>query len=86
MLDSDLGIDIGTRITLDKVTLVGSRDFTLLGRPVLPRDLVRVEATVVEKNLSKTEVCSFLMLCESNCDVIICLLHNPSPICLFELR
>ena len=32
------------------------RDFTLLGRPVLPRDLVRVEATVVEKNLSKTEV------------------------------
>ena len=58
MLDSDLGVDIGTRITLDKVTLVGSRDFTLLGRPVLPRDLVRVEATVVEKNLSKTEVCN----------------------------
>merc|ERR1712154_238709 len=56
MLDSDLGVDIGTRITLDKVTLVGSRDFTLLGRPVLPRDLVRVEATVVEKNLSKTEI------------------------------
>ena len=56
MLDSDLGIDIGTRITLDKVTLVGSTDFTLMGRPVLPRDLVRVEATVVEKNLSKTEV------------------------------
>merc|ERR1712117_182978 len=43
MLNSDLGVDIGTR-------------FTLLGRPVLPRDLVRVEATVVEKNLSKTEM------------------------------
>ena len=56
MLNSDLGIDIGTRITIDKVTLVGSRDFTLMGRPVLPRDLARVEATVVEKNLSKTEV------------------------------
>ena len=62
MLDSDLGVDIGTRITLDKVTLVGSRDFTLLGRPVLPRDLVRVEATVVEKNLSKTEVCNSAVL------------------------
>ena len=61
MLDSDPGVDIGTRITLDKVTLVGSRDFTLLGRPVLPRDLVRVEATVVEKNLSKTEVCNRAM-------------------------
>jgi len=56
MLNSDLGIDIGTRITIDKVTLVGSRDFTLMGRPVLPRDLARVEATVVEKNLSKTEI------------------------------
>lgn len=56
MLNSDLGVDVGTRITLDKVTLVGGRDFTLLGRPLLPRDLVRVEATVVEKNLSKTKV------------------------------
>ena len=74
MLNSDLGIDIGTRITIDKVTLVGSRDFTLMGRPVLPRDLARVEATVVEKNLSKTEVshpvlelCRFLKI--RNCEI-----------------
>jgi large subunit ribosomal protein L21 len=37
--------------------LAGSKDFTLLGRPLLPRDLLKVDATVVEKNLSQTKVC-----------------------------
>ena len=98
MLDSDLGVDIGTRITLDKVTLVGSRDFTLLGRPVLPRDLVRVEATVVEKNLSKTEVCnsavlvpqSDLLSCASACresfrvfTFITCFMTQPAGRCTY---
>ncbi|PRD34468.1 UNVERIFIED_CONTAM: 39S ribosomal protein L21 [Trichonephila clavipes] len=32
-----------------KVLLVGSTDFTLLGRPLLHKDLVRVEATIIEK-------------------------------------
>ena len=35
---------------------VGGRDFTLLGRPLLPAALVRVEAAVVEKTLSRTKV------------------------------
>lgn len=35
---------------------MGGRDFSLLGRPILPRDLVKVEATVVEKNVAKTEI------------------------------
>ncbi len=54
--DFDIGAHIGQKIVFDKVVLVGGRDFTLLGRPVLPRDLVRVGATVVEKNVSKTNV------------------------------
>ncbi len=36
--------------------MVGGRDFTLMGRPVLPRDLAQVTATIVEKNISKTNV------------------------------
>jgi large subunit ribosomal protein L21 len=35
---------------------VGGRDFTLLGRPLLPPALVRVDATVVEKTLSRTKI------------------------------
>ena len=29
--------------------LVGGRDFTMIGRPLLRRSLVKIEATVVEK-------------------------------------
>ncbi|TRY73951.1 hypothetical protein TCAL_05556 [Tigriopus californicus] len=53
MLNHDLGIIPGSKIVLDKVLLVGGRDFSLIGRPVLPRDLVQIDATVVEKALSK---------------------------------
>ena len=36
--------------------MVGSRDFSLLGRPLLPRDLTQVTATVVDRNISRTHV------------------------------
>ncbi|XP_029438094.1 39S ribosomal protein L21, mitochondrial [Rhinatrema bivittatum] len=41
--------ECGDRIRLEKVLLVGSDDFTLIGKPLLGLDLVRVEATVIEK-------------------------------------
>ncbi|KFM81359.1 39S ribosomal protein L21, mitochondrial, partial [Stegodyphus mimosarum] len=40
---------VGDRIRLEKVLAVGSTDFTLLGRPLLSKDLIRVDATVIEK-------------------------------------
>lgn len=46
---------VGDVIRAEKVLLVGSRDFTLLGRPTLRPDLVRVEATVIEKSLTHTK-------------------------------
>jgi large subunit ribosomal protein L21 len=54
MLNKYFNIDIGTRIKVEKVMLVGGDNITLLGRPVLDRDLVNVEATVVEKTMSHT--------------------------------
>jgi len=45
--------DIGERIRLNKVLVVGGKDFTLVGRPLLSPNLVRVEATVIEKTLSQ---------------------------------
>ena len=35
--------------------MIGSRDFSLFGRPLLPPGQVEVEATVVEKTLSRTK-------------------------------
>ncbi|MEE6499367.1 hypothetical protein FKM82_003424 [Ascaphus truei] len=45
--------ECGDRIRLEKVLLVGSDNFTLIGKPLLGRDLVRVEATVIEKTDSR---------------------------------
>ncbi|XP_014248668.1 39S ribosomal protein L21, mitochondrial [Cimex lectularius] len=42
-------------IKLEKVLLVGGLNFTLVGRPILPPDLVSVTATVIEKDLSHTK-------------------------------
>ena len=56
MVLEDLGASNGQRIRLEKILLVGSSDFTLIGRPLLPRDLVSVEATVVEKSLSHKKI------------------------------
>ncbi|KAH9388984.1 39S ribosomal protein L21, mitochondrial [Tyrophagus putrescentiae] len=46
--------DVGEKIKLEKCLLVGNGDFTLIGRPVLNRDLVQVEAVVVEKTMTQT--------------------------------
>lgn len=44
--------EVGARVKIERVLLVGSDNLTLVGRPVLDRDLVHVEATVIEKTLS----------------------------------
>lgn len=46
--------EMGARVKIEKVLLVGSENLTLVGRPVLDRDLVHVEATVLEKCMTQT--------------------------------
>lgn len=41
--------ETGDRIRIEKVLLVGGENFTVIGTPLLARDLVRIEATVLEK-------------------------------------
>ncbi|XP_035251885.1 39S ribosomal protein L21, mitochondrial [Anguilla anguilla] len=49
IIENHIDVECGERIRLEKVLLVGGEEFTLIGRPLLSRDLVRVEATVIEK-------------------------------------
>nr|XP_033784278.1 39S ribosomal protein L21, mitochondrial isoform X2 [Geotrypetes seraphini] len=49
LIQQFVDVECGDRIRLEKVLLVGSDDFTLIGKPLLGLDLVRIEATVVEK-------------------------------------
>lgn len=44
----------GDEIKFEKVLLVGSTDFTLVGRPILNRQLISIDATVIEKTMSPT--------------------------------
>ena len=37
MVLADLGAPMGAKIRLEKLLAVGGKDFTLLGRPILPR-------------------------------------------------
>lgn len=46
---------LGDRIRLDKVLVAGGADFSLVGRPLLQKGLVEVEATVIEKTLTHTK-------------------------------
>ncbi|XP_047546976.1 39S ribosomal protein L21, mitochondrial isoform X1 [Lutra lutra] len=52
LINNKLDVACGERIRLEKVLLVGADNFTLLGKPLLGKDLVRVEATVIEKTES----------------------------------
>ncbi|KAF0879533.1 RM21 protein, partial [Crocuta crocuta] len=52
LVDNELDVACGERIRLEKVLLVGADNFTLLGKPLLGKNLVRVEATVIEKTES----------------------------------
>lgn len=47
--------NVGDKISLDKVLMVGGQDFSLIGRPIVQKGLVNVEATVIEKSLSHTK-------------------------------
>lgn len=52
LLQGDIAMGIGDKIILEKILLLGSKDFTLVGHPLLSKDLIRIEATVIEKTLS----------------------------------
>lgn len=56
LIENHIEAECGDRIRMEKVLLVGAQDFTLIGRPLLGKELVRVEATVIEKTESWPKV------------------------------
>lgn len=45
----------GDQIRLDKVLVVGGKDFSLIGTPILQPGVVDIQATVIEKTLTHTK-------------------------------
>uniref|UniRef100_A0A3Q2U044 Large ribosomal subunit protein bL21m n=1 Tax=Fundulus heteroclitus TaxID=8078 RepID=A0A3Q2U044_FUNHE len=56
LIENHVEAECGDRIYLEKVLLVGAEDFTLVGRPLLGKELTRVKATVIEKTESWPKV------------------------------
>ncbi|RWS13193.1 39S ribosomal protein L21: mitochondrial-like protein [Dinothrombium tinctorium] len=54
IVDKYVPAEMGARIKFEKCLLVGNQNLTLIGRPLLNRDMVHVEGTVVEKTMSHT--------------------------------
>lgn len=38
-----------------KVLVAGGQDFSIIGRPIIPKDLINVQATIIEKTLTHTK-------------------------------
>ncbi|XP_046897998.1 39S ribosomal protein L21, mitochondrial isoform X3 [Hypomesus transpacificus] len=55
LIENHIEAECGDRIRMEKVLMVGGEDFTMIGRPLLG-NLVRVEATVLEKTESWPKV------------------------------
>lgn len=56
MLDSHLPLKCGQKLHLDKCLVLGGKDFSIIGRPILDKELFKIEATVVEKTMSDTRL------------------------------
>nr|XP_054774628.1 39S ribosomal protein L21, mitochondrial-like [Lytechinus pictus] len=56
LLQNHIKADVGDIIRLEKILLLGGDNFTLIGKPMLSLDTVRVEATVIEKTVSEKKV------------------------------
>ena len=56
MTNNKIDAECGDVIRLEKVLAVGGRTFTMLGQPLLKRELVTVQATVMEKSRGEKKV------------------------------
>lgn len=52
----NMAADIGSLIKMEKVLMVGSRDFTAVGAPLLKPDIATIHMRVVEKTRSRREI------------------------------
>lgn len=52
MIENHLPLQCGQKLLLTKCLVLGGKDFSIIGRPLVDRELFRIDATVVEKTMS----------------------------------
>lgn len=56
MVDDHLPLECGQKLLLSKCLVLGGKDFSIIGRPMIDRELFTINATVVEKTMSDPEL------------------------------
>lgn len=51
-VEAHFPLQCGQKILFNKALVLGGKDFSLVGKPLLDKDLFRIEATVVEKTMT----------------------------------
>ena len=52
MLNSHLPLECSQKLLINKCLVLGGKDFSIIGRPLVDKDLFKITATVVEKTMS----------------------------------
>lgn len=52
LIESHLPLQCGQKLLLTKCLVLGGKDFSIIGRPLVDKELFRIDATVVEKTMS----------------------------------
>lgn len=52
MVDNHLPLQCGQKLLLNKCLVLGGKDFSVIGRPIVDSELFKIDATVVEKTMS----------------------------------
>lgn len=52
MVDNDIPLKCGQSLIINKCLVVGGKDFSIIGRPVVDKDLIKIDAMVVEKTMT----------------------------------
>lgn len=58
MVDHHLPLECGDKLLINKCLVLGGKDFSIIGRPLIDNDLFKVSATVIEKTMTDHR-CSF---------------------------
>uniref|UniRef100_A0A6G1SHC3 Large ribosomal subunit protein bL21m n=1 Tax=Aceria tosichella TaxID=561515 RepID=A0A6G1SHC3_9ACAR len=58
MVDHHLPLECGEKLLINKCLVLGGKDFSIIGRPLIDKDLFRINATVVEKTMTDHK-CSY---------------------------
>lgn len=51
-VDGHIPVEIGQRILINKCLILGGRDFSIIGRPIVDNDMFNINATVTEHTMS----------------------------------